>query len=227
MAGTFITFEGVEGSGKSTQLSLLAERLEGLGISVARTREPGGTDLGEGIRRLVLDPSQEGIDPVAELLLMEAARAQHVAGLVRPALEEGRVVLCDRFIDSTLVYQGFARGLRWEMVEDLNRMATGDLVPDTTILLDLDVSLGLERATRHLAGGNYKADGSIKEGATEARFEMEGAAFHERVRAGYLRLAKDEPDRVKVVRATGSPEEVHERVWKALEKTLEAVVPCG
>jgi dTMP kinase len=222
MAGTFITFEGIEGSGKSTQIALLAERLQKLGISVVRTREPGGTKLGEGIRRLVLDPSEEEIDPLTELLLMEAARAQHVQQCVRPALEEGSLVLCDRFTDSTVIYQGVVRGLDLEVIQGLNRLATGDIRPDTTILLDLDVPVGLKRKSdQTVVSGRPEGD---QETNALTRFDLEDQGFHNLVREGFLRLAQEEPDRIKVVSATGTQNEVHERVWKALEKTLEAVV---
>ncbi|MBI2881206.1 MAG: dTMP kinase [Candidatus Tectomicrobia bacterium] len=216
MPGAFITFEGIEHSGKTTQTALLARRLEDHGICVERTREPGGTALGDSIREVVLDPAHEGMDPIAELLLMEAARAEHVARRVRPALEAGRVILCDRFTDSTLAYQVFGRGLDRKKVEELNDWVTGGLRPDATLLFDLDVAVGLQRANR-LSG----------HGPNQVRFEMEDVVFHERVRAGFLQLAEEDPGRIKVVRATGTPAEVHERVWRALEKTLEAVAPCG
>ena len=225
MAGILITFEGIEGSGKTTQASLLADRLREQGLSVFRTREPGGTHLGEGIRRLVLEPGQEAIDPVAELFLMEAARAQHVAAKIRPALEAGKVVLCDRFTDSTLVYQGLARGLEWKTIEDVNLLAAKGIRPHITIVLDLDISAGLAR-TRTRADGAVQADGSIDTGETN-RFDLEDRKFHEIIRSGFLRLAKEDPGRVKVVRAAGSAEEVHEEVWRALEKTLESAAPCG
>ncbi|MDP6087012.1 MAG: dTMP kinase [Nitrospinota bacterium] len=225
MAGILITFEGIEGSGKTTQASMLAERLREHGVSVFRTREPGGTHLGEGIRRLVLDPGQEAIDPVAELFLMEAARAQHVAAKIHPALDAGKVVLCDRFTDSTLVYQGLARGLAWNTIEDVNLLASKGVRPRTTILLDLDISVGLAR-THTRADSAVQADGSMEAGETN-RFDLEDREFHEIVRSGFLRLAKEDPGRVKVVRAAGSPEQVHEEVWRALEKTLESAAPCG
>ena len=225
MAGILITFEGIEGSGKTTQASMLAERLREHGVSVFRTREPGGTHLGEGIRRLVLDPGQEAIDPVAELFLMEAARAQHVAAKIHPALDAGKVVLCDRFTDSTLVYQGLARGLAWNTIEDVNLLASKGVRPRTTILLDLDISVGLAR-THTRADSAVQADGFIEAGETN-RFDLEDREFHEIVRSGFLRLAKEDPGRVKVVRAAGSPEQVHEEVWRALEKTLESAAPCG
>lgn len=200
MNGLFVTFEGGEGSGKSTQLKRLAQRLESSGLAVRTLREPGGTGVGEAIRHILLDPSSAGLDPRAELLLYEAARAQLVAEVIEPALAAGETVLCDRFFDSTTAYQGHARGLDLDEVAALNTAATAGLAPDRTILLDIDVALGIERATC--------------EGAD--RLECEDAAFHERVRAGFLAIAAAEPARVRVVDASGTPDAVAERVAAAL-----------
>jgi dTMP kinase len=198
--GLFITFEGGEGSGKSTQLRRLASRLEAAGLPVRVVREPGGTAVGEAVRALLLDPEHVALDATAELLLYEASRAQLVADIIEPALEAGEIVLCDRFFDSTTAYQGHARGLDLDNVRRLNSIATGGLAPDRTLVFDIDPRLGIERATRHGAD----------------RLEGEGLHFHEAVRAGFLAIAAEEPDRVRVVDASGAPDEVACRVADAL-----------
>ena len=198
--GAFITFEGGEGSGKSTQLHLLASRLESAGLPVRILREPGGTPVGEAVRALLLDPEHTGLDAIAELLLYEASRAQLVAEVIEPALESGEIVLCDRFCDSTVAYQGFGRGLPLADVTALNAIATGGLAPDRTVLLDIDPELGLSRATAHGAD----------------RLESEDIAFHRRVREGFLSVATAEPLRVRVVDASGDAETVASRVAAAL-----------
>lgn len=218
--GTFITFEGIEGSGKTTQVRLLGEALGKRGIPVEQTREPGGTPLGDAIRKIFLDPRNCGMSIWAELFLVEAARVEHVSKVIRPALEAGKVVLCDRFTDSTRVYQGYARGeahqgLDGGEVASLNQLATGGLTPDATILLDIEVEEGLRRVQTH-EGTSGNPQASTRVGAVESRFEMEPREFHERVREGYLRLAEREGDRVKVVDASGDPHTVHLRVIEAL-----------
>lgn len=200
MSGTFITFEGGEGSGKSTQVRLLARHLESLGHTVRLVREPGGTAVGEAVRRILLDPDHGGMDAYAELMLYEAARAQVVAEVIEPALEAGEVVLCDRFFDSTTAYQGHARGLDLDEIAELNRIATGGLTPHRTVLLDVDPVLGIERATC--------------EGAD--RLECEDVGFHVRVRAGFLAVAETNPERVALIDASGTVEQVRERVLAAL-----------
>ena len=219
MAGTLITFEGIEGVGKSTQIELLATRLKERGIPVLCTREPGGTQFGEKIRDLVLNLTHEAIPPIVELFLMEAARGQHVTARIIPALKKGRVVLCDRFTDSTLVYQGDGRGLDWKMIEEMNQVAAQGLQPDLTILLDLDVTTGLERAAQRSVHGLSLEHPSQANGEA-SRFDLEEIDFHERVRTGFLKIAKNDPDRVRVVSSAGTPKEVHERIWRALEKRL-------
>ena len=204
--GLFITFEGGEGGGKSTQLHLLEHRLEAAGRRVRVLREPGGTAVGESVRAILLDPEHTGLDSTAELLLYEASRAQLVAEVIEPALAAGEVVLCDRFFDSTTAYQGYGRDLPLDRIRELNLIATGGLVPDRTIVLDIEPELGLERATTQGAD----------------RLEGESHAFHERVREGFLALAEVEPDRVRVVDASGSPEEVAERVRAELADVLGA-----
>ena len=184
MKGIFITFEGVEGCGKSTQINLLQAHLESRGHPVEVTREPGGTALAEAIRALLLDPANAGLRPTAELLLYEAARAQHVEERIRPALDAGKIVLCDRFADSSTAYQGAGRNLPWGAVLRLHEFATGGIGPDLTIVIDVSPSVGLERARRL---------------GHPDRLEREPLEFHERVRAGFLRVARDDPKRVKVV----------------------------
>jgi dTMP kinase len=197
-AGIFITFEGVEGCGKSTQARIMGQRLVAAGLPVRVLREPGGTRVGEAIRDILLDPASAGLDARAELLLYEASRAQHVAEVIEPALAAGDIVLCDRFYDSTTAYQGYARGIPLEDVARLNEAATGGLAPDLTIVIDVDPVAGLKRACR------------VSEGAD--RLEAEDAAFHERVRQGFLAIARENPDRVVVVPGEGTVEEVAERV---------------
>jgi dTMP kinase len=201
--GNFITFEGIEGSGKSTQAALLKAFLEQQGLEVLVTREPGGSPIGEQIRRILLDPDNHGMVPLAELLLYEASRCQHVEAVIRPALESGKTVICDRFFDASTAYQGHARGLGIKLVGELNLVATGGRKPDLTIVLDLPVDMGLRRLGRSLD-----------------RIEREAVEFHERVRQGYLRIAEDEPDRVKVVNATGSADDTFSSVKNIVEKLI-------
>ena len=208
--GAFITFEGGEGSGKSTQIARLAETLRGAGAEVVVTREPGGTAIGDRVRALVLDVAHTGMAPRTELLLYEASRAQLVAEVVTPALERGAIVVCDRFADSSTAYQAFGRGLPLAEVLALNTLATGGLLPDLTLLLDLDPAEGLARAT-----GAAGAD----------RLESEELAFHERVRAGFLALAGAEPARVHVVDAADEPDAVAGRIAAALRDAV-ATVPA-
>lgn len=201
--GVFITIEGCEGTGKSTQAALLATALQDAGLSVVRVREPGGTRLGEAVRRILLDRDEEGVEPRAEILLYEAARAQLSARIIVPALMSGGAVICDRYFDSTTAYQGHGRGISLDDVVRLNRFATAGLVPDLTVILDLDPAEGLRRATS-VAGAD--------------RLEAESIAFHERVRDGFLRIAAEDPERVSVVSALGSPAEVAERVRAAVRR---------
>ena len=213
--GCFVTFEGVEGSGKSTQLRLLARRLEAGGADVVVTKEPGGTEIGKGLRALLLSPTSASMAPLAELMLYTADRAQHLAEVVEPALGRGAVVLCDRFLDATLAYQGSGRGLPASLVLDLHRHAPLDLRPDRTILLDADPETALPRARRR----NQRLGLDDSEG----RFEEEDLEFHRRVRAGYLELAAREPERFRVVATDGNVEAVHEAVIAALADRLPAL----
>lgn len=185
--GIFITFEGVEGCGKSTQTSLLREYLESRGHSVVCTREPGGTPISEAIRRVLLDPAHGTMVPAAELLLYAAARAQHVHERIRPALDAGAIIICDRFADSTTAYQCGGRGIGHDIVAQLHSLVTAGLRPDITFIMDVPVALGLARAART---------------GIPDRIEREQLAFHERVRAEFLRLAGEEPERIQLLDGT-------------------------
>jgi dTMP kinase len=209
----FITLEGIEGSGKTTQLPHIRDLLEGLGRPCVVTREPGGTPTGLKIRSILLDPENTGLVPRAELLLYFADRVQHVEQVVLPALSAGKTVLCDRYVDATIVYQGMARGLGADLVESLHRLLLGDLKPDLTLLFDLPAQKGLARAWRALnLGGRPTA---------ESRFESEDRDFHERVRNGYLELAHREPDRYRVIDAAAGEEQVRAAVFSVLSEELK------
>jgi dTMP kinase len=205
VAGLFVTFEGGEGSGKSTQMARLEERLRRSGFDPLLVREPGGTKLAESIRGLLLDPGAP-VGAVTEALLMVAARSDLVANRLRPALESGRIVLCDRYTDSTLAYQGGGRGLDGGMLASWNRAATGGLVPDLTLLFDLEPELGLARRAA--------AHGSAN------RIDLESEAFHSRVRERYLQIARAEPTRFTVLDADRPAPELAERVWSAVAARL-------
>ena len=194
--GWFVSLEGGEGAGKSTLADGLEERLRAAGRSVVRTREPGGTRFGESVRAVVLDPSHDRVSPWAELFLMLAARAQLVAELVVPALERGEVVLCDRFADASVAYQGVGRGLGFDAVRELNRRATGDCMPDLTLWLDVDPRTGRAR-----------------QGGEADRMEREDLAFHDLVREGYRRVADADPARVRRLDAALPAPEVLEAAW--------------
>ena len=200
----FITFEGVEGCGKTTQVRLLAERLAGRGVPVLATREPGGAAISEQIRALILDAHNDDMEPLTEALLYEASRAQFVRQIVQPALARGSVVICDRFTDSTLAYQGYGRGLDLSMLNTLNAVATGNLTPDLTILLDVPVAEGLARRQR---GGDWN------------RLDAAGDAFHERVAAGYATLAAaNDGNRWHIIHGTGAIETVAAAVWMVVSR---------
>jgi dTMP kinase len=201
-----ITCEGIEGSGKSTQISHLASHLRGQGREVVVTREPGGCPIADAIRRILLDPANQQLGATTELLLYAAARAQHVEEVIRPALAQGAIVLCDRFIDATIAYQGFGRGLDLTLIKQLNQVASTGVLPDLTLLFDLPVAIGLSRA---LARNAVALE-------NEGRFEAESLTFHERVRAGYLQGASQEK-RFTVVDATGTPEQVTARMIRIVD----------
>jgi dTMP kinase len=203
--GRFITLEGIEGAGKSTVAKFVREWLQKRGVPVCLTREPGGTPLAERVRALVLDRQGEAITPVTETLLMFAARGLHVENLIRPTLERGEWVICDRFTDATRAYQGAGRGVSGEWIEQLAAQVQRGLKPDCTLLLDLPVTLGLERV-RQRSGA-----------APTDRFEEEPARFFERVREAYLDLARGEPQRIRIVNASGTVQEVQAQVASVLE----------
>jgi len=205
MKGKFITLEGIEGSGKSTQIVLLANYLKSLGIRMVLTREPGGTLIGDQVRKILLDPANTTLDPKAELLLYAASRAQHLKEVILPHLEVPGVVLCDRFADATLAYQGYGRKLDIDLIRTLDRIVCAGLRPDITILLDIDAAAGVARAR-----GRNNSRGL----ETEARFENEAIAFHERVRQGYLALARQEPERIRIVEASRSMENIQAEIRK-------------
>lgn len=214
--GKFITFEGLDGSGKSTQIEKLARALRGRGVPVTVTREPGGTATGEKIREVLLHSTTAGLAPLAEMALMFASRAQHIQEVILPALAEGRVVLCDRFTDSTEAYQGAGRKLGMKAVLALHEILCGGLQPDLTILLDNEVSFSVERARRR----NRKHKSARPE-KDENRFEQESRAFFGRVRSGYLAIAAREPHRVQVVNARGTPQETHGKIMELVRKKLK------
>ena len=203
MPGLFIAFEGGEGAGKSTQEGLLASALTERGRVVVRTREPGGTPAGEAIRHVLLDPEFEGLDARAEALLFAAARGEHVARIVRPALQRGEVVICDRYLDSSVAYQGVGRDLGVERVRDLSLWATHDLLPDLTVLLDVDPEVGLARFTER------------------DRLEAEPVSYHQAVRQGFLDLASADPDRYLVLPADGDREAIASTVLQRVLGLLD------
>ena len=209
MSGTFITFEGIDGSGKSTQLRLLASHLKLLGYDVVCTREPGGTPLGIRLRAALLD-SQEHVDPLTELLVFAADRAQHVRILLRPALESGRVVLSDRYADATVAYQGAGRGFSPDLISEIVELATEGLKPELTLLFDLSVSEG-GRRTKKRTADRQETD----------RLDAEDVEFHTRVRAAYLSIAAAEPERFKIIRSDGSVQETQARVREIVVAFLQ------
>jgi dTMP kinase len=214
--GRFITFEGVDGCGKTTQLRMLERTLTSRGGSYVSTREPGGTALGTTIRAALLNVSRRTVEPLAELLLYAADRAQHVREVILPALDAGRIVLSDRYADATTAYQGYGRGFDLKLVEELNHLATSGLKPDLTLLFDLNAATGLARVQR-------RSDFAQPEDSSEAadRLDLEPLAFHERVRRGYLELAAREPQRFRVIPASGSIDTVRSLVIEAVRGFIE------
>ena len=216
MSGFFITFEGSEGGGKTTQISLLAEALRARGHDVVETREPGGTPIGQTLRQLLLRPSTgqptDPLAPSAELLLMLADRAQHIHEVILPSLQAGRIVLCDRYADSTTAYQGYGRGFDLAEVARLNAFVCSACRPQLTFVLDLPVAVGMERANARRGG------------AAIDHFEAASASFHERVREGFLAIARAEPERVCLIDATQDIEAVHTTVLAGVRNRLPALL---
>ncbi|MCE5313128.1 MAG: dTMP kinase [Nitrospiraceae bacterium] len=205
MKGIFISLEGIEGTGKSTQSKLLAEMLTTAGYEALLTFEPGGTRIGQRIREILLQPDHKEMSPVAELMLYNAERNQHLHEIVLPALERGAVVITDRYTDSTVAYQGYGREIDIKLLKSIDAISTKGFMPHLTILFDLDVQVGLARNR-----GVNKVD----------RFELEEVAFHEKVRSGYLELARLEPERIKVIDASLQPQEIHEKIKKIVMERL-------
>ncbi len=212
MKGKFIVFEGIDGAGKTTQLDLLRQELANRGYPVVYTREPGGTRIGELIREILLNPQHDELAPRTEAFLYAAARAQLVAQVILPALMKGKIVLCDRFVDSTLAYQGFGRGMDIPMLEQINQPATAGLVPDLILLLDFCCDFANGRIGRSGRGAD--------------RIEQEKREFHRRVRSGYLALAGREPGRYKIIDAAGPVEQIRDDILEAVREVLSEV-PAG
>ena len=208
----FITLEGIEGAGKTTQIPAIKNYLETAGCGVVITREPGATAIGQRIRSIVLDPESHDMAPLCELLLYGADRAQHLSQVVKPALEAGKSVVCDRFSDATRVYQGWARGLDMGLINAIHEMVVGDLTPDLTVLFDLEPEIGLSRTLKALEKGQRQD--------RESRFEKEALAFHTAVRSGYLALARKEKQRFFVVDASRKPDEVFTEIKRGLATRL-------
>jgi len=210
----FITFEGIEGCGKTTQIHLLTECLEKKGYTVVTTREPGGTRIGDTIRRILLDAKNVDIDTKTELLLYQAARAQHIKDLIRPSLAQGSIVLCDRFTDATLAYQGYAQDIHHDFIETLNQYATDNLIPDLTILIDCPVEIGLQRARDRMAAQHAAV--------REDRFEKKSLDFHHAVRLGYLQIAEKQSSRFYIVDGREDPASAHRSIQSAVLKVIAA-----
>jgi dTMP kinase len=214
----FITFEGVEGCGKTTQIKLLGDFLSARGMTTVLTREPGGCPIADKIRTILLDAENQALSPLAELMLYAAARAQHVTEVISPALIAGKIVLCDRFCDATVAYQSFGRGIDRSVIDTLNLQACQGVSPDLTVLVDCDPRVGLERARRRIEATS---------GPREERFELEALAFHQRVRTGYRQLAADQPDRFLIIDGSDGIEEIFAaisaQVVSRIPETLRAV----
>ena len=208
----FISFEGIEGSGKTTQAKHTVRFLQDKGHDCVITREPGGTRIGEKIRAILLDPLSKDMDPLTELLLYTADRAQHIKEFILPLLSDGKIVLCDRYYDATMAYQGFARGLNIGLIEKIHKLLFENLKPDITLLLDLPPEIGLERAWKQINNGNRVSQ--------ETRFEEERLSFHKRVRAGYLELSRLEPERFRVIDASKDAHEIREEIIKILDAEI-------
>jgi len=209
----FITFEGVEGSGKTTQIQRLKRYLNQKGIPCEVTREPGGCPIGEKVRKILLNPDHREMSPLSELLLYEASRAQHVREVIKPLLKKGLVVLCDRFSDASIAYQGYGRNVDLKLVEGLNRLSSQGIKPDVTFLLDCPSDVGLRRALQR---------NQMLRKEREERFEREKIQFHYQVRKGYLSIAKKEPHRVKVIDTRAGEEKVFEKIRRIVDRLIVA-----
>jgi dTMP kinase len=208
----FITLEGIEGSGKTTQIRHMVDFLKNLGHDCIVTKEPGGTRIGEKIRAILLAPEHDAIHPLTELLLYSADRVQHIQEFILPMKSMGKTVICDRFYDSTTVYQGISRGLDMKMIDDLHHLVLGEVKPDATFILDLPAEDGLARAWKQINSGLRPND--------ETRFEKEKLIFHEKVRKGYLEIARKEPERFVVIDASGDEHTVKEKIFAELGRRL-------
>jgi dTMP kinase len=213
---SFITFEGVEGCGKTTQIRLLADALKQAGEKVLLTREPGGCPISDKIRAILLDAQNREMTPKSELLLYAAARAQHIDEVIRPALNSGCIVLCDRFTDATVAYQGFGRGLDIDLIKVLNETATTDCRPDLTVLIDCPVETGLERAIARIEAGTASDSNHLR----EERFERESIEFHQRVRTGYLSIAAASADRFIVINGNKSVDVIAANIFRAVSARI-------
>jgi dTMP kinase len=215
--GKFITFEGGEGAGKTTQISRLADRLQSRGITTITTREPGGAPGADSIRSLLVSGATDKWDPISEVLLLYAARREHLKQTILPALNQGAWVLCDRFADSTMAYQGYGHGISKDFIGKLHAEVVGQSDPDLTLILDIPVEIGVERAVSR--------NTSTRSG--EDRFERMDKSFHERLRAGFLDIAAREPERVRVIDADSTPEAITETVWQTVMDKFELTTPAA
>jgi dTMP kinase len=214
----FISFEGTEGSGKSTQASILAERLRASGFAVTENQEPGTTSIGKQIRSILLDPANQEMTAMTELLLMFAARAQAASEIILPALRRGHIIISDRFTDSTMAYQGYARGLGFDQVQKAHRLILESLWPDLTLYIDVDLETGLARARQR--------NSATEQGVREARIDSQSLDFHRRVQEGYRKIAEHDPRRFRVIDGTGEPVEVARRVWNEVSARLSGTACC-
>jgi dTMP kinase len=211
----FISFEGIEGSGKTTNMRHAVRFLRDKGFDCVITREPGGTRIGEKIRAILLDPSSKEMNPLTELLLYTADRSQHIKELISPLLSAGKTVVCDRYYDATVVYQGYARGLDTALIHRLHRLLFENLKPDITLLLDLPPEVGLSRAWKQIDKGDRDR--------VETRFEEETLSFHKKVRSGYLEMARLEPERYRIIDASKEPDQVRKEIARTLAEEIDAM----
>lgn len=212
MRGIFVTFEGIEGCGKTTQAKKLTNYLRKRGFNVLETREAGGTEIGEKIREILHDTRNTKMDPMTEVFLFEAARRQHIIEIIKPSLDRGEIVICDRFMDATIAYQGYGRSLRKSILKKLNSLATDNIVPHITFLLDMEVNTGLKRAEKRRNTLNFPF--------IIDRYEAENLRFHESIRQGYLKIAKKEPERFIILDANQDIESIHSIIIEKLEKFI-------